>query len=143
VFLDQFAMLRACQIPLKVGFAVRPACALCLGLAQAVTGSKSSASQAYVKNIWRENHSILKDLNGHNVHAVASVLARARPAERSTTMPLIEVHLVEEVFNPEQKRQIIQKLTDAMVSVEGENMRDVTWVIPKWRAASGASAENR
>ena len=58
-------------------------------------------------------------------------------------MPLIEVHLVEKVFNPEQKRQIIQKLTDAMVSVEGENMRDVTWVIPKWRAASGASAENR
>src|ERR1700693_3820177 len=43
-------------------------------------------------------------------------------------MPLIEVHLVEKVFNPEQKRQIIQKLTDAMVSIEGENMRGVTWV---------------
>jgi 4-oxalocrotonate tautomerase len=43
-------------------------------------------------------------------------------------MPLIEVHSFENVFNPEQKRQIIQKLTDAMVSVEGENMRGVTWV---------------
>src|ERR1700719_2095877 len=43
-------------------------------------------------------------------------------------MPLIEVHLVEKVFSPEQKRQIIQKLTDAMVSIEGENMRGVTWV---------------
>ena len=43
-------------------------------------------------------------------------------------MPLIEVHLVEKVFNPEQKRQIIQKLTDAMVSIEGENMRGVTRV---------------
>ena len=43
-------------------------------------------------------------------------------------MPLIEVHLIEKVFNPEQKRQIIQKLTDAMVSIEGENMRGVTWV---------------
>ena len=43
-------------------------------------------------------------------------------------MPLIEVHLIENVFNPEQKRQIIQKLTDAMVSIEGENMRGVTWV---------------
>ena len=41
-------------------------------------------------------------------------------------MPLIEVHLIENVFA--QKRQIIQKLTDAMVSVEGENMRGVTWV---------------
>ena len=43
-------------------------------------------------------------------------------------MPLIEVHLIENVFSPEQKREVIQKLTDAMVSVEGENMRGVTWV---------------
>jgi len=43
-------------------------------------------------------------------------------------MPLIEVHLIEKVFNPEQKQQMIQKLTDAMVSIEGENMREVTWV---------------
>src|SRR5436190_19341468 len=43
-------------------------------------------------------------------------------------MPLIEVHLIEKVFSPQQKRQIIQKLTDAMVSIEGENMRGVTWV---------------
>jgi 4-oxalocrotonate tautomerase len=43
-------------------------------------------------------------------------------------MPLIEVHLIENVFSPEQKRQVIQKLTDAMVSIEGENMRGVTWV---------------
>jgi 4-oxalocrotonate tautomerase len=43
-------------------------------------------------------------------------------------MPLIEVHLIENVFSPEQKRQVIEKLTDAMVSVEGENMRGVTWV---------------
>ena len=43
-------------------------------------------------------------------------------------MPLMEIHLIENVFNPEQKRQIIQKLTDAMVSIEGENMRGVSWV---------------
>lgn len=43
-------------------------------------------------------------------------------------MPQIDVHLIKGVFNTEQKRQIIQKLTDAMVSVEGENMRGVTWV---------------
>jgi 4-oxalocrotonate tautomerase len=43
-------------------------------------------------------------------------------------MPLIEVHLIDKVFNPDQKRQIIEKLTDAMVSIEGENMRGVTWV---------------
>jgi 4-oxalocrotonate tautomerase len=43
-------------------------------------------------------------------------------------MPLIEVHLIENVFNAEQKGQMIKKLTDAMVSIEGENMRGVTWV---------------
>ena len=43
-------------------------------------------------------------------------------------MPLIEIHLIENVFNLEQKRQIIKKLTDAMVLIEGANMRDVTWV---------------
>jgi 4-oxalocrotonate tautomerase len=43
-------------------------------------------------------------------------------------MPLIEVKLIKNVFSPEQKREIIEKLTDAMVEVEGENMRSVTWV---------------
>jgi 4-oxalocrotonate tautomerase len=59
-------------------------------------------------------------------------------------MPLIEVRLIEKVFNPEQKSQIIQKLTDAMVSIEGENMHGVTWVkISKLPAVSGASAASR
>jgi 4-oxalocrotonate tautomerase len=44
-------------------------------------------------------------------------------------MPLINVKLIEEVFTPEQKREIVERLTDAMVSLEGENMRPVTWVL--------------
>ena len=43
-------------------------------------------------------------------------------------MPLIQVKLVENVFSPEQKGEIIERLTDAMVEIEGENMRPVTWV---------------
>jgi 4-oxalocrotonate tautomerase len=43
-------------------------------------------------------------------------------------MPLIQVKMIEEVFTPAQKKQIIEKLTDAMVSIEGENLRGVTWV---------------
>ena len=43
-------------------------------------------------------------------------------------MPLINVKLIENVFSPEQKREIIERLTDAMVEIEGENMRGVTWV---------------
>jgi 4-oxalocrotonate tautomerase len=44
-------------------------------------------------------------------------------------VPLIQVRLIEEVFTPAQKKEIITKLTDAMVTIEGENMRPVTWVI--------------
>lgn len=43
-------------------------------------------------------------------------------------MPLIQVSVVKGVFSPEQKTQMITRLTDAMVSIEGENMRSVTWV---------------
>ena len=42
-------------------------------------------------------------------------------------MPLIDVHVIENVFTAEQKRQIIRNLTDALVAIEGENMRGVTW----------------
>jgi 4-oxalocrotonate tautomerase len=44
-------------------------------------------------------------------------------------MPLIQVKLIEEVFTPAQKKEMITKLTDAMVAIEGENMRSVTFVI--------------
>ena len=44
-------------------------------------------------------------------------------------MPLINVKLIEGVFSEPQKKQMIEKLTDAMVSIEGENMRQVTWVV--------------
>ena len=44
-------------------------------------------------------------------------------------MPLIQVKVIEGVFTEAQKREIVHKLTDAMVSVEGETMRPVTWVI--------------
>lgn len=44
-------------------------------------------------------------------------------------MPLINVKIIEGVFSQSQKQEIIQKLTDALVSIEGENMRPVTWCI--------------
>ena len=43
-------------------------------------------------------------------------------------MPFINVKIIEGVFNDEQKGDIVSRLTDAMVTIEGENMRSVTWV---------------
>lgn len=48
---------------------------------------------------------------------------------RKTYMPLINVKLIEGVFTPTQKQEMIRKLTEAMVSIEGENMRSATSVI--------------
>jgi 4-oxalocrotonate tautomerase len=44
-------------------------------------------------------------------------------------MPLINVKLIENVFTADQKRRIVEELTDAMVAIEGESMRPVTWVV--------------
>jgi 4-oxalocrotonate tautomerase len=51
-------------------------------------------------------------------------------------MPFINVKLIENVFTADQKRQVVERLTDAMVSIEGENMRSVTWVVVE-EVASG------
>ena len=59
-------------------------------------------------------------------------------------MPLIQVKLIEGVFDSPEKAAIIEKLTDAMVSVEGEAMRPVTWVtIEEVPSGNGASVANR
>jgi 4-oxalocrotonate tautomerase len=44
-------------------------------------------------------------------------------------MPLINVKLIDGVFSPAQKKEIARKLTGTMVSIEGEAMRSVTWVV--------------
>ena len=43
-------------------------------------------------------------------------------------MPLVTIDVIKDVFTPEQKEEIITKVTDAMVEIEGEAMRQVTWV---------------
>jgi 4-oxalocrotonate tautomerase len=42
---------------------------------------------------------------------------------------MINVKLIEGVFNETQKKKMVTALTDAMVAIEGEPMRQVTWVV--------------
>lgn len=44
-------------------------------------------------------------------------------------MPLVIIKGIEGVFNAKQKEEAIKKVTDAMVSIEGERMREITWVV--------------
>ena len=43
-------------------------------------------------------------------------------------MPLVDVHVIKGVFSKEQKEEIITKVTDTMVAIEGDALRSVTWV---------------
>jgi 4-oxalocrotonate tautomerase len=43
-------------------------------------------------------------------------------------MLLVTIDVLKNVLTPDQKEQLIGKVTSAMIEVEGENMRPVTWV---------------
>ncbi|MEK9628855.1 MAG: 4-oxalocrotonate tautomerase family protein [Nitrospinota bacterium] len=44
-------------------------------------------------------------------------------------MPLIQIKGISGILNDEKKKELIEKVTDAVVSVEGEGLRPVTWVL--------------
>lgn len=43
-------------------------------------------------------------------------------------MPLVTIDVIKDVFTSAQKKELITKVTDAMIQVEGESLRPVTWV---------------
>jgi 4-oxalocrotonate tautomerase len=47
---------------------------------------------------------------------------------KGTVMPLVDIELIEGVFDKGQKQEMIRRVTDVMVEIEGEAMRGVTWV---------------
>ena len=44
-------------------------------------------------------------------------------------MPLVQIKGISDFLSPAQKEELIRKVTDAVVSVEGEGLRPVTWVL--------------
>ena len=44
-------------------------------------------------------------------------------------MPIVNIRVIEDVFTAEEKRQMLTGVTDAMVAVEGENVRPYTVVL--------------
>lgn len=43
-------------------------------------------------------------------------------------MPLVTIDVIKDVFTPQQKEALVKGVTEAMVAVEGESLRGVTWV---------------
>jgi 4-oxalocrotonate tautomerase len=59
-------------------------------------------------------------------------------------MPLVTIDVIKGVFTPKQKEQLIEKVTAAMIEVEGENLRPVTWVrIAEFEGGDWAIGGNR
>ena len=44
-------------------------------------------------------------------------------------MPLIQVKMIEKVFTPAEKKELIARLTDTVVAMEGESLRPYTVVL--------------
>jgi 4-oxalocrotonate tautomerase len=63
------------------------------------------------------------------LRCVLKLQQQLRHLDGVVPMPLLNVKLIEGVFSHAQKQEMIRKLTDTMVSIEGENMRPVTWVV--------------
>jgi 4-oxalocrotonate tautomerase len=57
--------------------------------------------------------------------------------KEEAVMPLIQVKAIEGVFSKEQKKEIVKKLTDTMVAIEGEALRPYTVVIFEDTASGG------
>ena len=43
-------------------------------------------------------------------------------------MPMVDIQVIEGVFDRETKARMIKDVTDTMVAIEGEALRGVTWV---------------
>ncbi len=44
-------------------------------------------------------------------------------------MPFVNVKVIEGVFTDAEKQEMVRRLTETMVAIEGENLRPVTWVV--------------
>ena len=52
-----------------------------------------------------------------------------RAQTKEASMPFIHVRVVAGVFTAQQKREIVERLTEAMVGIQGEGMRQLTWCV--------------
>jgi 4-oxalocrotonate tautomerase len=44
-------------------------------------------------------------------------------------MPFIDIKVIEGVFSPEEQRELVERVSEAVISVEGEPLRAVTHTV--------------
>ena len=63
---------------------------------------------------------------GPGARSVTGKSGHANPKEAAHAV--VNVKLIEGVFDQDQKQEMLTRLTETMVDIEGEAMRPVTWV---------------
>jgi 4-oxalocrotonate tautomerase len=58
-----------------------------------------------------------------------STMVARQPVHKENSMTLIQVKVIEGIFTAPQQREMVERLTDAMVEIEGEAMRQHIWCI--------------
>jgi 4-oxalocrotonate tautomerase len=64
-----------------------------------------------------------------DVHSAVRAHRCEHRYDKEDSMALIQVKVIAGVFTAPQKREMVERLTDAMVEIEGENMRQTIWCI--------------
>jgi 4-oxalocrotonate tautomerase len=66
-----------------------------------------------------------------------NVVRHLTATDERARVPLIQVKVLAGVFTTSQKQDIIERLTDALVEVQGENLRQHTWCVIEEVASGG------
>src|SRR5262249_9167153 len=64
----------------------------------------------------------------HEHFHVELIVIHLPTQSKGNKMPLVNIEVIENAFTPAQKKEIIEKVTDAMISIEGEALRPYTLV---------------
>jgi 4-oxalocrotonate tautomerase len=59
-------------------------------------------------------------------------------------MPVVDIKVIEGVFTDEEKREMVERVTEALIEIRGEPLRSATHtLVPRPRVADGRSADGR
>jgi 4-oxalocrotonate tautomerase len=60
---------------------------------------------------------------------IEPIMIVKRVFTQEASMPFIQIKVVEGVFTAQQRRDIVERVTEAMVEIAGEGMRQLTWCV--------------
>lgn len=103
---------------------------------QSIDWSELNVARAGEVYYWSPGHTVAVEENYEAIEFSPSgpmreVIAHLKSqlqSKRRKRMPLVTIDVIRDVFTPNQKAELIDMITHAMIEVEGENMRGVTWV---------------